>query len=459
MALLPMPPAAASETAFPIRMVKLVGAVGDPKTDDHVRFCRSIGFNALWVYGYEAGRWSESARIAPAFKKFARAARADGLDLWISVNPVGDTGERFVFDDPGGEERIVRFARALVKTAGISNFVLSFDDQPTELYELRDVLRYGRSAAPAHLDLVRRVAARLPAGVRLWFCASAYSDVHLGDGQGPYAKPFLAGLSSLPPSVGMVWTGPTVVSPSITRRDVEATRERLGGREILLYDNFPMNDYVDGDALALALGPLRHRSPDLGAAVHAYLACPMDELGGSRASLMTIAAYLEDPEGYAPDSALAAAKAALLGPSPSPETARALDTQMIEWGGFADERSYRPRDAVNPEDVATRLHDPAFVSLFTWTADRYPGRIAALESLPDVRFRDDLLTTMRRRLAIARALPLVIELLARRNAGRADAAAVMAKIADEQASWSGFPDARRVLDRFLAAADALPPKG
>jgi len=39
-----------------------------------------------------------------------------------------------------------------------------------------DIDRYGRSAAPAHLDLVRRVAARLPAGMGLWLCAAAYCD-------------------------------------------------------------------------------------------------------------------------------------------------------------------------------------------------------------------------------------------------------------------------------------------
>jgi hypothetical protein len=52
---------------------------------------------------------------------------------------------------------------------------------------------------------------------------------------------------------------------------------------------------------------------------------------------------------------------------------------------------------------------PAFVDSFTWTVDRYPGRMAGLKGLKDTAFREDLLMVMRRRLAVARAMPLTIE--------------------------------------------------
>ena len=40
---------ARSDAGFAVRMVKLAGDPADPRTLAHVRFCRALGFNALWV--------------------------------------------------------------------------------------------------------------------------------------------------------------------------------------------------------------------------------------------------------------------------------------------------------------------------------------------------------------------------------------------------------------------------
>jgi hypothetical protein len=137
----------------------------------------------------------------------------------------------------------------------------------------------------------------------------------------------------------------------------------------------------------------------------------------------------------------------------NPETVKALETQQLEWGGFVGSLNYWPRDDANPELAADRLHDPAFVESFTWTVARYPGRIAALEGAADAPFRDDLIRIMRRRLAIGRVIPLTVEYLARKRAGRPDAEEVLARIATERRSWDGDPDAARILDLFLVAAE------
>lgn len=441
---------------FPVRMVKLGGRPGDPKTLDHLAFCRELGFNAVWVFSHQAGRWTKTSaprgpRLDPEFLRLARWCRERGMEIWVSANPVADTGDRFVFDDPDGERRLLRFAKALAAQAGVRRFVVSFDDQPTELRELSDVLRYGRSSAPAHLDLAKRLAGSLPRGTSLWLCAAAYCDAHLGDGTTPYAKAFLEGLPALPPAVGIVWTGPRVVSPSITRGGLEATRARLGGRPLLLYDNFPANDDDQEDALALVLGALRAREAGVRDVVAAYLACPMTELGASRLPLMTTAAFLADPESYDPDAAVATAIGRIAGPDR--EAKAALETQQLEWGGFVDGPNYWPRDALHAAGAAGRLIDPAFVASFTWTESRYPGRMAALEKLADARFRDDLLRAMRRRLAVARAMPLAVEYAARVRAGRADAAEVVARIEAQRRETAGNPDTARILDLFLLAAD------
>jgi hypothetical protein len=452
--LLTLSAAARSEGGFAVRMVKLVGDPGAKASREHVRFCRQQGFNALWVYSQEAGEWTKERApngpaLDPAFLRLARWCRWHGMDVWVSINPPADAEGRFVFTDPDDERRLVAFITMLRKKAGVRRIVLSFDDLPRELHELSDIFRYGLSTAPAHLDLVLRVAAALPPDVALWLCASAYCDAHLADGVGLYSKPFLAGLPALPASIGIVWTGPKVLSPKITRGDLEATRARLGGRPLLLYDNFPVND-DHGDTMALILGALRGREAGIRDVVAAYLACPERPLAGSRLSLLTTADFLRDPEGYDPDASAHNAIAKLSGRNP--EAATALRTQQLEWGGFIEERNYWPRDEMNPVAAADRLMDPAFVESFTWTAARYPIRMAAIEGLADGAFRDDLLQIMGRRLVIARAMPLTVDYLARVRAGRSDADAVLARIVELRRSSEDDLDAARILDLFLGEA-------
>jgi hypothetical protein len=448
-------------TSFPVRMVKLAGHPGREETLAHVRYCEKLGFNALWVDGDEAGAWSKTEAprgpsLDPDFVKLARSCRRRGIDIYVSINPVADTRGRFVFSDDDGARRIAAFAGLLRSKAGVGRIVLSFDGQPTELQTLTDVFRYGHSAAPAHLDLADRVFRSLPPGAALWLRASAYCDAHLGDGSRPYAKAFLDGLASLPPNVGIVWTGPTAVSRTISRAELVATKARLGGRPLLLYDGFPANGNERDDATALVLGALRGRDPGIRDVVSAYVACPALPLSSSRLSLATIAAFLLDPDRYDPDAAAKAAVGALAGPLPA--TVDALTTQQMEWGGFVDGRNYWPRDAANPETTGGRVYDPAFVESFTWTAERYPGRIANLEGVADEPFRLELLRAMRRRLAIARAMPLSVEYLARSRAGRADAIETLARIDGERRSWESDPDARHTLERFLIAAGIPPPE-
>ena len=94
----------------------------------------------------------------------------------------------------------------------------------------------------------------------------------------------------------------------------------------------------------------------------------------------------------------------------------------------------------------------AFVESFTWTALRYPGRVAALAQATDAAFRDDLIRFMRRRLAIAQALPLTIDYLASLRARGQDTGTLLARIAALRRFWDDDPDATRILDLFLVAA-------
>lgn len=442
--------ATAADAAFETRWAKLGGPPGSPAVEAHVALAEQQGFTGFFVYSHAAGAWDarrapDGPTLTPAFREFAARCRERGLSLLVSINPVADE-PGFIFSESDGERRILAFAR-LLRAAGVREIVLSFDDQPTRLMELCDVVRYGFSAAPAHLDLTRRIARRLKRDTRLWLCASAYCDRHLGDGTTPYARAFLAGLKHLPRRVGIVWTGPAVISASISREDLARTRERLGGRAILLYDNYPVDD-DPGDALAVPLGPLRGRGPDLDLEAAAYLHCPTARLGANRLPLLTVAAWLRDPAGYVPEAAWKLAREALAGPDPAARTA--LETQALEWGAWVDSRFWSVRERENPATAAAALGDPVGLDRWSWVAARYPERMRALDSLSDRWFRDDLLAVMARRLAVARGLPLAEEYRVRRAAGRPDAAAVLDAIDAERAALAATPDARAALEHTLA---------
>jgi hypothetical protein len=436
-------------------MVKLGGPPGDPATRRHLEFIHELGFNAVWVYSHQAGRWDEVRAadgpfLDPDFLDLAAWCRKRGMRIFVSVNPWADSGGSFVFTSKDGEKRIRRFLRLLRNEAGVRDFVVSFDDQPIELTEVGDIVRYGRNAAPAHVDLVRRVERRVRGDETLWFTAAAYCDEHLGDGSPPYVTGFLTGLDSLPPRVGIVWTGPDVVSRTIRGEDVVRSRERLGGRRILLYDNYPVNGDNRGTGLALVLGPLRSRSADLLPEVAAYLACPMAQLGASRLPLITVADYLADPASYDPDASWARALERLAGPGePIPA---ALEAQVREWGGWVGTARYRPAWVDSAVRVAGLLDDPGIRETMAAVARTYPARMEALAGLTDAPFREDLLDVMARRLAVARAFPLAREYRARIEAGRDDVAVLTAEIAEVREVALTRPSAAHALDRFLAEA-------
>ena len=428
----------AASPRFSARAVKLGGEIAASETQEHVRWTRAHGFDALFVYAGEAGRWwdekDRGPRLSRAFRRLARDAGQAGTRLLVSVNPHADSNGKFVFSEARGLDRLARFAQ-LLRQAGVSDLVLSFDDQPRTLHDLRDVLRYGEGAAPAHLDLTALLAARLPAGMRLWLCAAAYADVHLGDGTGPYSRAFLQGLSTLPPTVGIVWTGPQVVSATITREDLRRTRARLGGRPLLLYDNFPTNESRWRDGLAVVLGPLRGRDPDLAAEAEIYLACPMVELGVSRLALATTADWLRDPDAYVPEASWVAAIQSLAGPDAAAR--EALRAQAQEWGAAPGEPGYPGDAAVLPERAAEGFGDLAVRARWQRVVDTYPGRIDALVVAADQEFSWDLRDVMRRTLVVARAWLAVDE----------------GNTASISALWSEtHGTARRALLGFLRAA-------
>jgi hypothetical protein len=449
----------ATPRAFPVRAVKVRGDLSDEAVAAHIDFALGIGFNALWIPSGSAGRWVETEtadppQLFPEFLELADRCAQRGVRVYLVVEPVRDAQGVIALSNPQTAKRLVRFMRLARRQARVHDFVISFHGAGLRLTELSDLLAYGRIAAPAHVALTARLVRKLGADDRAWFAPSIYSDEHLDDSRLRYSEALLEAIAGLDQRVGIVWSGPRATSPSITAGDVAATRARFGGRPLMLDDRFPANGSGERMPLALILGPLRDRDPGLHREIAAYVSTPMGELGASRLALLTVVSFLTDPNGYDADHRWLEAMKRLAGDDPA--ALRTLRTQATEWGGWIAGANYHTALDENPQTAAQSLRDPAAVAAWSWPERTYPERMAGLAAVEDARFRDDLLLTMARRLAVARAVPVVHEILAVSERPDGGGAPLLNEIQTQRRNLVDRPEILVALDRFLYHAGLGP---
>jgi hypothetical protein len=445
----------AEYSLFPVRIVEIETSMPLPAFHEQLEFYAAGGFNAFWVSSEQAGKWSAEQAPAgpvlePRFLELVRWCENREIGIYVSVKPYANSSGSFTFTNKDDIKRLHKFCRLLQRQAGIHNFVLSFMQAPLRLSDVRDIVRYGLSAAPAHLALAAALQRRMRGQDRLWLTPAVSSDFHLYNPHLRYSSLLLTALQKLDRRIGIVWSGPAALSPAIGASELEVSRSRLGGRPLLLQDRCSFGPTGEMISLAVALGPLRNREPAIARHIDGYLYRPMSHRGGSRLAILTVADFLKDPHGYDPESSWTSAMEQLTGDHPA--ALKALKTQAMEWGGWIQARNYRSVRLDNPLAAAERLNDPAAVARWRWTARRYPERMADLAGLKDDPFREDLLDTMARRYAVARAMPTVRELRTRLAAGRSDTAQLVEQLRNERTEASSHPGAKQALDRFLAAA-------
>ncbi|ELP69027.1 beta-N-acetylglucosaminidase domain-containing protein [Streptomyces turgidiscabies] len=106
----------------------------------------------------------------------------------------------------------------------------------------------------------------------------------------------------LDPSVVVEWTGVGVIAPTISTEQARQARE-LFGHPILIWDNYPVNDYTTS---RLLLGPYTGREAGVATQVTGITANPMVQAEASKLALFTSASYAWNPKAYDPRAAFLA---------------------------------------------------------------------------------------------------------------------------------------------------------
>lgn len=264
-----------------------------------IDFIAERGMNA-YVYAPKSdpkhrNRWREpyDEHEAGHFHRLAERATGGGVRLGFAISPGLD------IDYTSAADRTALLTKLLrLLDAGVDWFVLALDDIPP---------RPGLAADQAGLatwllDVLRSRSG----GAGLALVPTEYVGVQ--------PTPYLRALAERLPSEidDVMWTGPTVCSPTIDADQAQRWADALGGRRPLLWDNYPVNDGTMEKALHL--GPYRGRPPELSDELAGVLCNPMIQPYASRVALATAADYLADPAGYDPAESWSRAIADVGGP-------------------------------------------------------------------------------------------------------------------------------------------------
>jgi hypothetical protein len=269
------------------------GFYGPPWTHEErvemIHFCAEEGFDT-WVHApkddpFHRAQWrdpypgEELGRLGSLAAECARV----GVEFAYAIAP----GLSIDYDSDD-DFAALRAKCEQVRSVGVRAFQLLWDD-----IESRD------GAGQARVS--NRFAAEIEQPGPLVICPVGYANTE----DTPYRRSLR---EPLDPQIVVYWTGPEVVSQAIAREELDVAVERFGGHRLLLWDNYPVNDFA---AEKLFLGPLLGRDPRLfdDDACAGLIANAMVQAIPSKLALATVADFLRDPHGYDPRASFERARA------------------------------------------------------------------------------------------------------------------------------------------------------
>ncbi|GGT32870.1 beta-N-acetylhexosaminidase family protein [Streptomyces chromofuscus] len=308
--------AAAARTALPAVRIRdwpatatrgiVEGFYGTPWT--HRERLAQLDFAARWklntyLYSpkddpYLRSRWREpypESRLT-ALRALARYAAARHVSFVYALSP----GPSVCYSSAADRAALLRKFRQLWDV-GVRSYAVPLDDIDITRWNCRadaTVYGHGRAAvARAQADLLNEVQrgflAPRPQAGPLITVPTEYDGTRATDYTTALA-------SALAPGIAVMWTGPLVVSPTL-RADQAREAARRYGHPVVVWDNYPVNDYTPG---TLLLGPYAGRDPGVPGAVAGVTANPMNQATASVPALFSVAAYAWHPRAYRPAAAL-----------------------------------------------------------------------------------------------------------------------------------------------------------
>ena len=264
---------------------------------DMVRFLGKKGFN-IYVYApkddpYHREKWADPypKNLFAKLVELVKISRHSGVNFCFAVSP--GLSMRYS-SDSDFQKLSAKFSE--VARLGVEWFGLFLDDIPDELQHEEDKKAFN-SLGEAHAHLGNKLEKKLREiagnGARLILCPTQYTGVQPTD----YHRALGEKLSQ---TVYVMWTGKYVCTPSVTAEDADSFGVGIGRRPFL-WDNYPVDDYVQ--QLKVFLGPVRRRSPDLLEHLSGFVSNPMNQAEASKFALLTYREYFKDPLRYDPDNA------------------------------------------------------------------------------------------------------------------------------------------------------------
>ncbi|TMP97696.1 MAG: hypothetical protein E6L09_12825 [Verrucomicrobia bacterium] len=220
-------------------------------------------------------------REAGELRDLMRECRNQGLGFIYAIAPGLD-----IRYSRKKEAAALRRKASQLLTLGCRQFALLFDDIQPVLSDGDARAFDSTAAAQARVanDLLDFLRGQAPA-TGLFFCPTAYCQRMSGP---PRRSDYLQQLGKLlDPAIQVFWTGPEIVSETITAESIRELRQSLR-RKPVIWDNLHANDY---DQRRVYLGPYAGRPAALREETKGILSNPNCELEANYIPLLTLARY------------------------------------------------------------------------------------------------------------------------------------------------------------------------
>ncbi|EIE99199.1 N-acetyl-beta-hexosaminidase [Saccharomonospora glauca K62] len=256
-------------------------------------------------------------------------------------------------------------------------------------------------------------------------------------------SPYKRELREMDEDIVVMWTGTAVVPERITVAEAEQARQ-VFGHEILIWDNYPVNDYAAG---RLLLAPYSGRENGLSAQVSGVVSNPMNQAALSELALYSFAEFGWNDVDYDATESWTAATVELAGGDE--ELAAALrEFADLSWYDGTLHRVQSPRlsEEIDGFRASWESGDRAEArARLAAVFDSYASAAGALEELPEPRARAEIAAWLEAAGHWLAAGGAAVEMLAAYDAG------------DRDAAWEQRSRVALLMERAMAVRDDKEP--